>query len=57
MVGFRRLRSVAVEIGVWISVFGIWWISAIEIEDFWWVSGLWVTRFQGSDLGSKVVSI
>ena len=52
--GFQRLRSVAVEIdvcisafGVWFSVFGVWWVSAIEIEDFWWVLGMWVTGFQG----------
>ena len=45
----------AVEIGVWVSMFGvwfsafgIWWVSAIEIEDFWWVLGMWVTGFQGS---------
>ena len=38
---------VAVEIGVWVSVFGVWWVSAIEIEDFWWVLGMWVTGFQG----------
>ena len=42
------LRSVAVEIGVWVSVFGVWWVSAIEIKDFWWVLGMWVTGFQGS---------
>ena len=46
--GFQRLRSVAVKIGVWVSVFGVWWVSAIEIEDFWWVLGMWVTGFQGS---------
>ena len=53
--GFQRLRSVAVEIGVWVSVFGVWvsvfgvwWVLAIEIEDFWWVLGMWVTGFQGS---------
>ena len=39
--GFQRLRSVAVKIGVWVSVFGVWWVSAIEIEDFWWVLGMW----------------
>ena len=38
----------AVEIGVWVSVFGVWWVLAIEIEDFWWVLGMWVTGFQGS---------
>ena len=37
----------AVEIGVWVSVFGVWWVSAIEIENFWWVLGMWVTGFQG----------
>ena len=37
----------AVEIGVWVSVFSIWWVLAIEIEDFWWVLGMWVTGFQG----------
>ena len=49
------MRSVAVEIGiwvsvfgVWVSVFGVWWVSTIEIKDFWWVLGMWVTRFQGS---------
>ena len=41
------LRSVAVEIGVWVSVFGVWWVSAIEIKDFWWVLGMLVTGFQG----------
>ena len=46
--GFQRLRSVAVKIGVWVSVFGVWWVSAVEIEDFWWVLGMWVTGFQGS---------
>ena len=46
--GFQRLRSVAVKIGVWVSVFGVLWVSAIEIEDFWWVLGMWVTGFQGS---------
>ena len=29
-------------------MFGIWWVSAIEIKDFWWVLGMWVTGFQGS---------
>ena len=29
-------------------MFGIWWVSAIEIKDFWWVVGMWVTGFQGS---------
>ena len=36
------MRSVVVEIGVWVSVFsvwvsmlGVWWVSAIEIKDFW----------------------
>ena len=28
-------------------MFGVWWVSAIEIEDFWWVLGMWVTGFQG----------
>ena len=49
------MRSVAVEIGVWVSmfgvwvsVFGIWWVSAIEIKDFWWVLGMWITGFLGS---------
>ena len=49
------LRSVCIsiwvsafEIGGWVSVFGVWWVSTIEIEDFWWVLGKWVTRFQGS---------
>ena len=53
--GIQRLRSVAVEIGiwvsvfgVWVSVFGVWWVSAIEIKDFWWVLGMWITGFQGS---------
>ena len=27
----------AVEIGVWVSVFGVWWVL-----------GMWVTGFQGS---------
>ena len=39
------MRSV---FGVWVSTFGVWWVSAIEIEDFWWVLGMWVTGFQGS---------
>ena len=43
--GFQRLRSVAVEIGVWVSVFGIRWVLAIEIVDFWWVLGIWVIGF------------
>ena len=46
--GFQRLRSVAVKIGVWVSVFGVWWVSTIEIKDFWWVLGMWITGFQGS---------
>ena len=53
--GIQRLRSVVVEIGVWVSVFGVWvsvfcvwWVSAIEIKDFWWVLGMWITGFQGS---------
>ena len=33
--------------GVWVSMFGVWWVSAIEIEDFWWVLRMWVTRFHG----------
>ena len=44
----------AIEIGVWVSAFGVWfsafdvwWVSAIEIEDFWCVLGMWVTGFQG----------
>ena len=37
----------AVEIGVWVSVFGVWWVSDIEIKDFWWVLGMLVTGFQG----------
>ena len=40
-----------VEIGVWVLVFGVWRVLAIEIEDFWWVLGMWVTRFQGSVAG------
>ena len=42
---FRCLRLMAIEIGVLVLVLGIWWVSAIEIEDFWWVLGLWVTGF------------
>ena len=34
--------------GIWFSTFGIWWVLAIEIEDFWWVLGMWVIGFQGS---------
>ena len=33
--------------GVWFSTFGIWWVLAIEIEDFWWVLGMWLLDFRG----------
>ena len=41
----------AIEIGVWVLAFGVWWVSAVEIEDFWWVLGMWATGFQGSFSG------
>ena len=42
MFGFRCLAF-----GFQHLAFGVWWVSAIEIEDFWWVLRMWVTRFQG----------
>ena len=41
------MRSMVVEIGVWVLAFGVWWVSAVKIEDLvgfgdvgYWISGV-----------------